>query len=107
MFTINVQGASPRGLVFSTANHVGVPVGQPASFTVAAAPFVDTILMNGADVNGITGLIFTDNHNGTATLSGTPVGSGTFTFTFTATNSAAAGGAHPYATTHFTLDLFP
>lgn len=46
------------------------------------------------------GVVFTDNHDGTAELSGTPAESGPFSFTITAAN-----GIGPAATQNFTLTV--
>ena len=75
-------------------------VGAPGSFTVTAAGSpAPAITVAGALPSGVT---FTDNNNGTGTLSGTPAaGSGAaYPLTFTASN-----GVLPDATQPFTLTV--
>jgi len=88
----------------------------PESFTVAAGPFVDTITMtdaSGTPIQAIDGLLFTDNHDGTATLHGAPIQEAKFTIKFTASNSNVntalrVTGHVPYtATQTFTLAILP
>jgi hypothetical protein len=89
VFTLIIVGIDPKistGLhpAFSSASEAGFVFGQPNSFTVAASPFIDTITAVGVPL----GLTFTDHHNGTGTLSGSPqVNFGQVAITFTASNS--------------------
>jgi hypothetical protein len=79
---------------FTSPNRVEFIAGQPNSFTVAAGPYVDTIT-----ATGLNGLGFTDNHDGTATLSGSPAAtdcSTGCTITLTASKASLANVTPPY-----------
>ena len=70
--------------LFTSAASVTVPKGTPLSFTVTTSGFpIPTITRSGTLPAGVT---FTDNHNGTGTLAGTPTANGVFTSTFSAAN---------------------
>jgi len=73
------------------------------TFTVAAGPYVDLIMVtNGTLPSGLT---LTNNGKGTATLSGTPTSTVTANLTFTA---SIHGGPKTYsATQKFTLNVVP
>ena len=77
-------------------------VGQAGTFTVKSTG-VPTCTSSETGTLP-TGVTFTDNADGTATLSGTPAAGtgGTYTFTITATNGVSAG-----ATQSFTLTVNP
>ncbi len=85
--SITVTSADTAPTITS-ANATTFTVGQAGSFTVTTTgtPTVTTITRGGVGLPG--GVNYTDNGNGTATLSGTPSTgtSGTYVFTFTATN---------------------
>ena len=66
------------------------------SFTVTTTGFPTASI----SATPVAGLTFTDNHNGTGTLSGTPSGAGPFAIVFTAQN-----GVSPVATQNFTLNV--
>ena len=71
-------------------------VGQAGTFTVTSTGVPNaTLSEKGTLPSGVT---FTDNGDGTATLAGTPTTGGTYPFTITATN-----GVSPDATQNFTL----
>lgn len=73
-------------------------VGSPAQATVTTSGFpVGALSETGALPPGMT---FTDNHDGTASISGTPTTSGTYQFSITATNGIA-----PDATQAFTYTI--
>ena len=74
-------------------------VGQAGTFTVTTTgvPKAAALSETGTLPTGVT---FTDNGNGTATLAGTPTTGGTYKFTITATN-----GVTPDATQNFTLTV--
>jgi len=105
--TTVVLGAAP---MFTSANQVGFMTGVPNSFTIAAGPYVDQIVVTAGSTLP-AGLILTDNHNGTATLSGTLVGAGqTLSLQFTASNPSLnpAVRTTPYtATQTFSLAVLP
>jgi hypothetical protein len=96
-FTLTVSGAP----AFTSASSTSFQVNVAGTFTVTTVgtPPVTTITRTGSLPTGVT---FSDNGNGTATLAGTPgVGtSGTYPLTFTATN-----GVNPPATQNFTLSV--
>ncbi len=76
--------------VFTSANHVTLIVGTASSFTIAtnASPMAALSLVGTLP----SGLTFTDNHNGTATLSGTPAAgtAGVYHLSFLAFNGISA-----------------
>jgi hypothetical protein len=87
--------------VFTSADQAIFTAGQPNTFTIAAGPFVD-VFTACSEVIGASsckrgsppaslpaGVTLTDNHNGTATLSGSPTSPGVSTFEITASNPAA------------------
>jgi large repetitive protein len=90
--------ASPA---FTSANATTFTAGVAGSFTITttAEPPVTIITSSGALPSGVT---FTDNGDGTATLAGMPAGGtgGTYNLTFTASN-----GVGPNATQTFTLTV--
>lgn len=95
-FTLNVDQAP----AITSANSATFAVGTAGSFTVTTTGFpVASLTDAGALPSGVT---FTSNGNGTATLSGTPAAgsAGTYTLTFTATN-----GVGTPATQTFTLSV--
>ena len=86
--TINNVGATP---VFTSGATTAFVIGAAGSFVIstAASPAVTAITLTGALPAGVT---FTDNGNGTATLSGPPLAGtgGPYALTFTATNGVGA-----------------
>ncbi len=97
-FTLTVDEA-PK---ITSADHTTFAVGQAGSFTVTTGhsyPTSITLSESGALPSGVT---FTDNHNGTATLAGTPASgtTGIYPLTFTAAN-----GVSPNGTQSFTLTV--
>ncbi|MGA8222072.1 MAG: putative Ig domain-containing protein [Candidatus Acidiferrales bacterium] len=107
-FTLLIEHLlTPR---FTSASEVGFTVGVPNSFTVAAGPFVDQITAGSGLPAGVS---LTDNHDGTATLHGTPNSitgqTGTYMVGFTASNpNTNAFHPKPYtATQTFTLAVLP
>ena len=98
-FTLTVvpANASP---VITSADHASFSAGSAGSFTVtttAGYPTATTLTKTGTLPAGVT---FTDNHDGTATIAGTPTVAGAFTITITASN-----GASTDATQSFTLTV--
>ena len=93
-FTVNQAPA------ITSANTTTFTVGTPGSFTVTTTGFPVAAISEGGGLP--SGVSFVDNHNGTATLSGTPAtGSNpTYNITFTASN-----GVSPNATQSFTLNV--
>jgi hypothetical protein len=96
-FTLSIT-QSPT---ITSANTVTFTVGTPGSFTVTTTAFpVAAITRTGAALP--TGVTFTDNGDGTGTLSGTPAAgtAGAYAVTFTAAN-----GVPPDAVQAFTLTV--
>ena len=96
-FTLTVNQAPG----ITSATSTGFTVGTAGSFTITTTGFpAPVITRTGAALPA--GVTYTDNGDGTATLSGTPgAGSaGAYAFTFTATNSTA-----PAANQSFTLNV--
>ena len=113
-------------LTFSASNGVGSPVSQTFTLTVNQAPAITslngttftegssgsfTVSTTGFPAASLTetgtlpgGVTFTDNHNGTGTLAGTPATgtAATYSLTFTASN-----GLGTAATQAFTLTVNP
>ncbi|MBZ5537190.1 MAG: hypothetical protein LAO31_14645, partial [Acidobacteriia bacterium] len=93
--TVN-PSATARAI--TSANTTTFTVGSPGSFTVTATGTpMPTLYEVGALPSGVT---FTDNGNGTATLAGTPGAPGGYPFVITAWN-----GVSPNATQNFTLTV--
>ncbi len=86
---------------FTSGNSTAFSVGTAGSFSVttSGSPTPTTITSSGALPSGVN---FTDNGNGTATLAGTPATgtAGMYPLTFTASN-----GVSPNATQNFTLTV--
>src|SRR5205814_1933943 len=85
-FTLTVNPATTQAPAFTSANTVTFTVGTVGTVRVTATGFPTAALSEtGALPSGIT---FVDNHNGTATLSGTPAAgtNGTYALTITASN---------------------
>ena len=85
-----VSAPAVHGLRFSSANVATFRVGSAGSFTVTVggSPAATSLTVTGTLPSGVT---FTNNGNGTATLAGTPAAgsSGTYSLTFTASNGVA------------------
>jgi hypothetical protein len=94
--TINI-GAPPA---ITSANNTTFVVGTPGSFTVTTTGSPTPSLSESGTLP--IGISFTDNGNGTGTLSGTPAAGtgGTYGISFTAQN-----GVSPNATQSFTLTV--
>ncbi|MBZ5660252.1 MAG: MBG domain-containing protein [Acidobacteriia bacterium] len=94
-FTLTVNQAA----AITTANNAAFTAGSSGSFTVIATGFpIPTLSRNGALPSGVS---FTDNGNGTATLSGTPgAGGGGYNFSITAHNGVGVD-----VTQSFTLSV--
>ena len=96
-FTLTVNQAP----AIITANAATFTAGTGGTLTVQTSGFPKpTLAIGGATLP--TGVTFADNHDGTATLSGTPGAGtgGTYALTFTASN-----GVTPDATQNFTLTV--
>ena len=97
-FTLTVDEAP----TITSASSTSFTVAIAGKFTITTAhdfPAATTLTRTGALPSGVT---FTDNGNGTATLAGTPTAGGSFTVTVTASNGVA-----PDATQSFTLVAKP
>jgi hypothetical protein len=79
---------------FTGADNATVSVGSAGSFTVHTTPGYPTATTLSETGTLPTGVSFTDNGDGTATLAGTPAAStdGSYPLTLTATNSAGHAG---------------
>lgn len=94
-FTLTVNGTAPA---ITSANATTFTGGSAGSFTVTATGLPTPALSYaGALPSGVT---FTDNGNGTATLAGTTDAAGSYSFTINATNRVP-----PDATQEFTLTV--
>jgi large repetitive protein len=105
-FTLIVNPLPPPP-AFTSPSQAAFAAGQPNTFTVAAAPFIDRITMSSASANFLPPwMVLTDNHDGTATLSGIPDDQPgqMFKITFTASNS---GDPNYKVTQAFSLVLLP
>jgi large repetitive protein len=94
-FTLTVTASA----LITSADHTTFAVGSAGSFTVTTAPTATTITETGSLPSGVT---FTDNGDGTATLAGTPAAGtgGSYPITITASN-----GIPPNGTQSFTLTV--
>ncbi|MGE5097610.1 MAG: putative Ig domain-containing protein, partial [Betaproteobacteria bacterium] len=96
-FTLTVNQAP----AITSANAATFSVGSPGTFTVTTSgvPIAATVSIGSGLPSGLT---FTNNGNGTATIAGTPAAGtgGTYTLTITAINGVA-----PNATQSFTLTV--
>ena len=85
-----IAAPATAGIRFTSAAATSFAVGTAGSFTVrtGGTPAVTTISRTGTLPSGVT---FTNNGNGTATLSGTPAAGtgGTYALTLTATNNVS------------------
>jgi hypothetical protein len=98
-FTLTITTATSAAAITS-ANSYTATYGAPASFTVTTTGYpVPTITKSGSVASGMT---FTDNGDGTATISGTPAGTaeGVYSITLRAHN-----GIGVTATQSFTLTV--
>jgi large repetitive protein len=103
-FTATVN-ASPS---ITSADHTTFAVGSAGSFTVTTTPGVPattTITESGSLPSGVS---FTDNGDGTATLAGTPAAGtgGTYPITFTASNGVLPNSAQNFTLTVTELPAF-
>ena len=93
-FTLTVNQAP----AITSSNNTTYLVGTSGSFTVTTTGYpIPSVSETGALPAGV---MLVDNHNGTATLSGSPTTNGIFSITFTAQN-----GVSPNATQTFTLTV--
>jgi hypothetical protein len=93
-FTLTVNQAPG----ITSADHVTFEVGTAGSFTVTTSPAADTVTSTGTLPSGVS---FTDNGDGTATLAGTPAAGtgGVYNLTLKATNATG------FSTQAFTLTV--
>ncbi|HXA28126.1 MAG TPA: putative Ig domain-containing protein [Candidatus Angelobacter sp.] len=97
-FTLTVNEAA----AITSADHTQFQVGASGTFTVTTRGYpIPSLGESGALPSGVT---FTDNHDGTGTLAGTPATgtAGTYHITFTAHNGVGSDG-----TQAFTLQVGP
>ncbi|MDQ1741215.1 MAG: large repetitive protein, partial [Pseudonocardiales bacterium] len=95
-FTLTVNQAPD----ITSADHTTFTVGTAGSFTVTTSPAADTVTQTTGTLP--SGVSFTDNGDGTATLAGTPAAGtgGVYTLTFKATNATG------FTTQSFTLMVY-
>jgi hypothetical protein len=99
--TATITLVSPTPSITSASSTI-FTVGDPGSFTIATTGFpVPSVSELGTLPNGVN---FRDNHDGTATLSGTPTANAGSPFNITLT---ANNGLSPNATQNFTLAVKP
>ncbi len=94
-FTLTVGGPT-QVLAITSASSTTFILGRPGSFMVTAIGFPPPALSLGGALP--PGVVFADNGDGTATLSGTPTITGTFPLIITASD-----GVGPSVTQRFTL----
>jgi hypothetical protein len=77
------------------SGHATVKVGSPLArtFRVTSHPVISTFSQTGSRPTGVT---FVDNHNNTATLSGTPTTAGTYPLTITASNGIGSPSSEAF-----------
>jgi len=81
----------------TSADHTTALVGSAGSFTVETTGFPAPAIATASALPD--GLALVDNHDGTATLSGTPTESGTFALTLSATNGVGQAASQSFALT--------
>jgi hypothetical protein len=93
-FTLTVNQAP----AITSSDHTTFGVGSAGTFTVTTSPTADTVTETGALPSGVT---FTDNGDGTATLGGTPAAGtgGVYALSINATNTVG------FTTQSFTLSV--
>jgi hypothetical protein len=94
-FTLTVNQAPS----ITSADHATFPFGSAGSFTVtttAGYPTTTTLTTTRTLPSGVT---FTDNGDGTATLAGTPTAAGAFPLTIKASNGATTDATQPFTLT--------
>jgi len=97
-FTLTVGGPT-QVLAITSASSTTFIAGQPGSFTVTAIGFPPPALSYSGALP--PGVVFTDNGDGTATLSGTPTRTGSFPLVITASD-----GVGPSIIQRFTLRVY-
>ena len=98
-FTLTV-GNAPVAPAITSASAATFAVGTQGSFTVRTTGSPTAAISAASGPALPSGLTFTDNGNGTATLAGTPSAPGSYQLTITASN-----GVSPNATQNFTLTV--
>jgi hypothetical protein len=96
---VTITYATPTAPTITSVNSTVFTAGQPGSFTVTTTGVPQPTLDDGL-ASLPSGVMFTDNGDGTATIAGTPAAGsgGAYTFTITASNGVA-----PDATQSFKL----
>jgi hypothetical protein len=94
-FTLTVDQAP----AFTSANNTAFTVGAAGTFSVTTTGFPTPALTETGTLP--TGVTFTDNGNGTATLAGTPAAgtAGTYSITFNASNGVGSNGTQTFTLT--------
>jgi len=97
-FTLTVDEAP----TVTSANHTTFTVGTPGTFTVTTSGFPNGASMSIGETGALpSGVTFTDNGDGTATLAGTPAAGtgGTYSLTISANNGVAPAGTQSFTLT--------
>jgi hypothetical protein len=97
-FTLTVD----QGPAITSAGSKTFAVGTSGIFNVTTTGFPTASLMETGNLP--SGVTFTDNHNGTATITGAPAANAAGTYPFTIT---AGNGTLPNASQNFTLTVAP
>jgi hypothetical protein len=96
---LTVAPVATSSPTITSADHATFKKGTAGTFTVTTAPGVPattTITRTGTLPSGVT---FTDNHNGTATLAGTPTVSGVYPITIKASNGTGTAAQQSFTLT--------
>ena len=103
-FTLSVNGAGS----FTSANNAAFTVGAAGAFSITTSSFPAATTIARGGVALPTGVTFTDNHDGTATLAGTPAAGtgGTYAITFTFNNGVAGNIVQNFTLTVLEPPLF-
>jgi uncharacterized repeat protein (TIGR01451 family) len=96
-FTLTVNEAP----VFTSANSTTFTTESAGTFTVTTSSFPANAALSLTSGSLPSGVTFTDNGNGTATLAGTPAAAagGTYSLTFSATNGITPNGSQIFTLT--------
>jgi List-Bact-rpt repeat protein/centrosomal CEP192-like protein/NHL repeat-containing protein/beta-propeller repeat-containing protein len=88
---------NPSAPTITSANTTMFTVGDAGSFTVTTTAYPTPVLSEAGSLP--SGVTFSDNHNGTGTLIGTPAVNGTFSIQFTASNGVGSNAVQSFTLT--------